>query len=161
MDLQKALSNPEISPTKILNLINVHYLIDTDICVFFLKGKFGLNQKIKKVGIENCYLSEITIAEPKYGAVKSNNPKHFKEVENIEELFHIPPIYNSLEKYAYERVRLEKLGLRIPDFDLLIGVSAVNNDMILVSNNERHLARVENLKLENWTKLENNTYANT
>lgn len=44
------------------------YLLDSDICIFFLKGKFGINDRILTVGIENCCLSEITIAELKYGA---------------------------------------------------------------------------------------------
>ncbi len=46
------------------------YLLDTDICIFFLKGKFNIYEKIKQVGVENCYISEITIAELKYGAAK-------------------------------------------------------------------------------------------
>lgn len=39
------------------------YLLDTNICVYFLNGKFNLQQKIDEVGIENCYVSEITIAK--------------------------------------------------------------------------------------------------
>lgn len=39
------------------------YLIDTDICIYYLKGKFGIKDKVKEVEINNCYISEITIAE--------------------------------------------------------------------------------------------------
>ena len=64
------------------------YLIDTDICINFLKGKFGLNKKTKDVGIENCYISEITIAELTFGAYKSTNfKKHILEVKKMEQLF--------------------------------------------------------------------------
>lgn len=37
------------------------YLLDTDICIFFLQGKYGLAEKIEAVGIENCFVSEITL----------------------------------------------------------------------------------------------------
>jgi len=44
------------------------FLLDTNICVFFLKGKFNLNEQLKKDGLQNCCISEITLAELKYGA---------------------------------------------------------------------------------------------
>ena len=44
------------------------YLLDTDTCIAFLKGKYALLEKIEKVGYENCYVSEITIGELLYGA---------------------------------------------------------------------------------------------
>lgn len=43
------------------------YLLDTNICVFFLRGKYDIDQRIKQVGWDNCYISEITVAELKYG----------------------------------------------------------------------------------------------
>lgn len=129
------------------------YLLDTDVCIFFLKGKYDIKDKILEVGIENCYISEITVAELKYGAEKSENfSKHSKEVEKMEELFTVIPIYNSLDAFAKEKVRLQKEGSLIPDFDLLIGVTSVSNDMILISNNEKHLRRISGVKLENWVK---------
>ncbi len=71
----------------------MNYLLDTDICVFFLKGKFGLNRKIKEIGIANCFISEITIAELKFGARKSKFfKKHSIEILKLEELFQVVPI---------------------------------------------------------------------
>ncbi len=128
------------------------YLLDTDICIFFLKGKHNIKDKILQAGIENCYISEITVAELKYGAEKSENfSKHSKEVERMEELFTVVPIYNSLDFFAKEKVRLQQEGNLIPDFDLLIGATSISNDLVLVSNNQKHLRRISNIKLENWT----------
>ncbi len=80
------------------------YLIDTDICIHFLKGKFGINFKIKEVGLDNCFISEITIAELTYGAYRSADfKKHIQEVKKVEVLFEIIPIYGSINKYAEER----------------------------------------------------------
>ena len=131
----------------------MEYLLDTDICIFFLKGMYNIKDKILNVGIDNCYISEITVAELKYGAEKSENiSKHSEEVERMEELFTVVPIYNSLDSFAKEKVRLQKGGNLVPDFDLLIGVTSVSNDMVMVSNNEKHLKRISGIKLKNWAK---------
>jgi tRNA(fMet)-specific endonuclease VapC len=47
------------------------YLLDTNICIFYLKGRFQLVQKLEQVGLENCFVSEVTIAELKFGAENS------------------------------------------------------------------------------------------
>lgn len=129
------------------------YLLDTDICIFLLKGKYGIIEKIKEVGPDNCAISEITIGELSFGAFKSANPeKHIKDVAQIEDLFDVIPIYESLEIFGKEKARLNKSGNGIPDFDLLIGVTAVQRGMIMVTNNEKHLSRIEGIRLENWIK---------
>ena len=130
------------------------YLLDTDICVFLLQGKFNIESKVEKVGPENCYISEITIAELKYGAANSSNyQKHIWEVKKIESLFAVIPIYGIFDQYANERVRLQKEGTLIPDFDLLIGVTSVANDLIMVTNNEKHLSRINKIRIENRHRL--------
>ena len=44
------------------------YLLDTNICILLLKGKYNLNVKLKQVGLQNCYVSEITLEELKFEA---------------------------------------------------------------------------------------------
>ena len=44
------------------------YLLDTNICVFYLRGKFDVDKRIDHVGWENCFISEITMLELKMGA---------------------------------------------------------------------------------------------
>lgn len=47
------------------------YLLDTNIIVFLFKKRFEMNEKIKKVGIENCAISEVSVAELHFGVVCS------------------------------------------------------------------------------------------
>ena len=47
------------------------YLVDTNICIYYIKGKFNLNEKFEKINPENCYISEITLAELKFGVENS------------------------------------------------------------------------------------------
>lgn len=113
-----------------------NYLLDTSICVFFLRGKLKLDEIIQKKGIENCFISEITVAELRFGAENSDNPnKSNKAVDAFVNGISVLPIYGAINQYAKEKVRLRKIGKPMNDeFDLLIGCTAVENKLILVSD---------------------------
>lgn len=38
------------------------FLLDTNIVVFWLKGRYGIAEKINEMGLENCLVSEVTVA---------------------------------------------------------------------------------------------------
>lgn len=131
----------------------MNYLLDTNICIYFLKGRYNLVEKFDRIGFGNLYISEITVAELKFGAAKSEKPEKNKMViENIISKFKQIPIYKSLDVYAEEKARLQKIGNIVDDFDLLIGSSAITNNMTLVTNNEKHFTRLNGIIIENWTK---------
>ena len=132
----------------------MQYLLDTNICVFFLRGKLALDSIIRQKGRENCFISEITVIELYYGAEKSDNPfKSHKAVDSFINGLTIVPIYGSIKRYAKDKVRLNKLGLPInDDFDLLIGVTAIENKLVLVTENVKDFERLDGIKIENWFK---------
>jgi len=122
--------------------------------VFFLRGKYDLDKKIETAGLGNCFISEITIAELKFGAQNSNNPiKNSKIVSEFQEMFDILPIFSSLDLYAKEKTRLRKLGKALDDFDLLIGTTAIANGLTLVTNNISDFERLNGVEIEDWTKI--------
>ena len=132
------------------------YLLDTNICIFFLKGKFELDKKIAEVGEENCFISEMTVAELKYGVENSKTVDLMRViVDAFIPKFAIIPIYNSLEVYAKEKAKLRKQGLLVDDFDILIGSTAIANNMVMVTNNVTHLKRLDNIVIEDWTIIPN------
>jgi tRNA(fMet)-specific endonuclease VapC len=131
----------------------MRYLLDTNICIYFLKGKYSLASKFEEIGFENLFISEITLAELKYGAEKSEYPeKNRKAIEEFADQIKLLPIFKALDTFAKEKARLRKKGNVVDDFDLLIGSSAVVNKMILVTNNEKHFEKLKGIKIENWTK---------
>jgi len=131
------------------------YLLDTNICIYFIKGLFELDKQIKEVGEQNCFISEMTVAELKYGVENSKKPEELRVIiEAFIPKFFVIPIYNSLDIYAKEKAKLKKQGLVIDDFDILIGATSVTNEMIMVTNNVDHLNRLDNIEIEDWTKLE-------
>ena len=121
--------------------------------IFFFKGRYDIDEKMDAVGVENCFISEITLAELKYGALFSQKPKkHMEEVEKLLEKISVIPITSAIDVYAQEKARLRKAGTLIDDFDLLIGATAIANILTLVTNNTKHFSRLQNLKLDDWTQ---------
>ncbi len=100
-----------------------------------MKGRFNLQEKFDEA-TDNCFISEITLAELKFGVENSE-----KKEENFQALakfltgVKILPIFHSLDLYAKEKARLRKAGTSIDDFDLLIGVTSVTHHLTMVTNN--------------------------
>jgi len=128
------------------------YLLDTSICVFFLRGRLNLDKIFLDRGVENCYISELTIFELKYGAQNSVNPKKSHEAVNrFVGGLKVMPILGIAEKYAEVKVQLIKNGTPMHDeFDLIIGVTALQNNLTLVTDNVKDFRFIEGLKIENW-----------
>ena len=128
------------------------YLLDTNICIFYIKGKFNLRTKFAGIRAENLFISEITLAELKYGVENSELiEKNRAALADFLTGVQILPISQALDTFAYEKARLRKGGQLIDDFDLLIGTSAVAYGLTLATNNTAHLARVRGIILEDWT----------
>ncbi|KQS32977.1 DNA-binding protein [Dyadobacter sp. Leaf189] len=117
-----------------------------------MKGKFNLERKFEELAEEHCYISEITLAELKFGIEKSERPEKNRQVlEQFLTGVKILPIFHSLDLYAKEKARLQKAGIPLDDFDLLIGVTSVTHQLIMVTNNTNHFKRISDIQLEDWT----------
>jgi tRNA(fMet)-specific endonuclease VapC len=118
-----------------------------------MKGLYDLKTKILSAGPENCFISEITLAELKFGVENSQaKEKNAAALVNFLTGVIIIPVFPSLDIYAKEKAILRKAGQPLDDFDLLIGATAISNDLILVTNNVDHFGRMEGINIEDWTK---------
>lgn len=131
-------------------MIKKKYLLDTNICIFFLQGKYGVKEKIQEAGRKNCYISEITIAELLQAAPYSNSEKHRHDVEILLESLTVVPIYDSLPTYATTKAYLRREGQMIEEFDMLIGSSAVHHGYVMVTENVDHFKRIPGIEIECW-----------
>ena len=64
----------------------------------------------------------------------------------------LPKAYR-LEVYGTIRSRLEKQGKPIGPLDCLIAAHALSRGLILITNNEKEFARIQNLRIENWLQV--------
>lgn len=133
------------------------YLLDTNICIHYIKGEFGLREKVDAIGFDNCFLSEITIAELLFGIAKSDPARQAanrRTVEVLREAFTGQELLigPALEIFATEKARRRKVGLVVDDFDLLIGATAVIYDLTLVTRNTKHFVDTPWLVVEDWVQ---------
>lgn len=129
----------------------MRFLLDTNICIHFFRGNFDLLQKFSEENLKNCAISEITLAELVFGAEKSQHPKRNHQIiDEFSSQIAILPIFDSILLYGKEKARLRNSGIMISDFDLLIGCTAVVNDLTMVTENLKEFERISNIQLENW-----------
>lgn len=128
------------------------YLIDTDIVINSIKGNKSINQRITEYASIPKAISIITFGELLYGAKKSaQRDKNTSIVYRLAEIFPIIGIARStIEAFTDVKMALDKRGVRIEDFDLLIAATALSLNYTLVTNNTKHYRRIEGLQLENW-----------
>jgi len=102
------------------------YLLDTNICVHIINGKFDLAARLKRAGLTACFLSGLTVAELLYG-VANSSPTHQlanrQRLTQFQRLFdeRVLPISDSLETYAQQKAHLKRIGRLQGEFDMLIG----------------------------------------
>ena len=130
------------------------YMLDTNICAFILRGKFQLNERVKAVGMENCYISEITIAEliygREYGKLKGGPKYRDEKLEQFFDDINVLPVSPVFERYGSEKARLRLAGTPTDDFDLLIGCTSVEEDMVMVTENVDDFKNIQGIRIENW-----------
>ncbi len=128
------------------------YLIDTNICIAFFRGSALVAAQLERLESGSLFISEITLAELRYGAYKSPRPGyHLRLIQDLLDEVEIVPITNSIDMFAMEKARLSEAGVPIDNFDLLIGATAIHHGLVLVTNNTRHFERLQGIALEDWT----------
>lgn len=126
-------------------------LLDTDICIYILRGSNKVIEERKKYP-DQVALSFMTLAELYYGAEKSANP--IKNRSLIEQFLLTIDVVNSdnqiMQRFGLLKASLESLSSSLSDADLLIAATAMEKCRLLVTGNLKHFGRIEGLRLENW-----------
>jgi len=130
------------------------FLLDSDTSIFCLRKRHGIAEKVCDIGVWNCCISQVTVAELRYGAECSGfSSRRNNEIDEFCDYVSVIPINDTIVNvYAVQKARLRKLGLLIADFDLLIGATAIHHGLILITNNTKHFERMQSLQLENWIR---------
>ena len=129
------------------------YLLDTNICIHLFRGHKAVIEQLCQIGWNNCCISEMTVAELLYGAECSDNVKaNRKQVESFCADIKVIPVGAVLNEYAHQKALLRKKGLLIDDMDLFIGCTALTFNYVMVTENVKHLERLDGIHVENWIK---------
>lgn len=130
----------------------MNWLLDTDTCVFFLRGDEKIHARITEIGRETIAISVVSLVELRYGAEYSaETMKNHQVVDQFVGGLAVLGIDDRVARaFAKIKTDLRRAGTLIPDFDLLIAATAAANNLTLVTNNTAHFDRISNLRLANW-----------
>ena len=130
----------------------MRYLLDTNICVYFLNKNVKIVDKIASVSADDLAISCFNLTELLFGAYNSEYvDKNLERVRYIEKTIEVMPFdRKAIDNFAMIKAELKKQGKLIDDLDIPIAAVALSNEMILVTNNEKHFTRIPNLTIENW-----------
>ena len=131
----------------------MHYLLDTNICIYLIKKRpLSVIDRFRQYSPKDVAISTITLFELQYGIEKSQYRQRSEDAlaKFLLPLNLIEIDRSSAVEAAIIRAQLEKKGMPIGPYDLLIAGLARSLDMILVTNNTKEFERIDNLHLENW-----------
>ncbi len=135
----------------------MRYLLDSNICIYLIKNRpLAVLEGFRQHPPQDVAISIVTLFELQYGIEKS---QYRERSEAALAKFLLPLNLIDLDcssalDAAAIHAQLEKKGMPIGSYDLLIAGLARSRDWILVTNNEREFSRVDGLKIENWVEEE-------
>lgn len=129
------------------------YMLDTDMCSYIIKERpIKVLQHFRKLDIEAICISIVTYAELMYGVERSSS-KHINHsiIKDFTRHLEVKKWdIDAADQYAGIRTELETKGSPIGAMDMMIAAHAKSEKAILVTNNQKHFAKVKGLKIENW-----------
>ncbi|MCC7352330.1 MAG: type II toxin-antitoxin system VapC family toxin [Anaerolineae bacterium] len=127
-------------------------LLDTDTCVFALRGHASVRERLAAMGPDVIAISVITLAELYYGAACSARPAANQQAVNdfAQGITVLGVDPASAHAFGSIKAELRQKGALIDDLDILIAATARSSDLTLVTNNVEHFRRVSGLRLDKW-----------
>ncbi len=128
------------------------YVLDTDILIYFLKGKESVVTKITEIPVEDLSTTIVNHTELLFGALNSTHKKEnlIKVTGLLGKLEILPFCEKSSYRFAEKKAELKKSGRMLADLDLMIASICLQTNALLVTNNTRHFDRIAGLTVENW-----------
>jgi tRNA(fMet)-specific endonuclease VapC len=128
------------------------YLLGTDTVIYILRADPVAVANLKKHIHDPIKIGTVTLLELYYGAYKSQKvTSNLAKIRTLENVMEIIPIGEEVaEIFGKEKVRLEKEGTPLDDFDLVLGCCALAHNLTLVTNNVKHFKRIEGVQVTNW-----------
>ena len=128
------------------------FMLDTNICIYTIKGKPAEIQEVFNLHQTQLCISTVTLMELIYGAEKSAFPqKNLRIVEGFAARLDVLDYDKAAAAHSGQlRAELARTGRIIGAYDQMIAGHARSRGLILVSNNLAEFERVPGLRLENW-----------
>ncbi len=129
------------------------YMLDTNIASYMLRGgNPALSDRLATVPMASVCISAVTQGELLYGVARRPGSRGLAQAvrELLSRLEVLAWDGAAATRYGILRARLEMEGQPLGSLDALIAAHAIASDARLVTN-DRALARVPGLVVEDWT----------
>ncbi len=129
------------------------YLLDTNICIYAIKGKYpNLAEKLLSIHPDEIKVSAVTVFELEYGAAKSKWGERSKEtMRRFLASFDVLPLtFEDAVTCGAIRAMLTAQGTPIGAYDLMIAAQGLSRNMKVVTHNVGEFQRVKGLSVEDW-----------
>ena len=128
------------------------YILDTNTLIYFFKGIGKVADNLLAASPKDIGIPAVVLYELEYGISKSTSPK--KRTKQLKELCALVEVlafgYEEAKTSATIRASLEKKGMPIGPYDVMIAGTAICKQGILVTNNTKEFRRVPKLKIIDW-----------
>ena len=130
----------------------LRYLLDTNLCIRVLRDRPAAARERFNLNADALAISTIVLAELLHGAARSARPEHHRgEVERFAARLEVLPFDAAAADHAADiRASLERRGLMIGGYDVLIAGHARSRGLVVVTGNLGEFGRVEGLRSEDW-----------
>jgi tRNA(fMet)-specific endonuclease VapC len=130
--------------------MTLSYLLDTDWAVHWLHSNERIRQRMQELRGQGLALSAVSLAELWEGVHYSRDPLQSEQGLNdfLRRVSFVSIDEETCKLFGKERGRLRAAGKRVADFDLIIGVTARQHELTLLTNNRRHFENIEGLRIE-------------
>ena len=125
-------------------------LLDTDTISYFFKGYDVVVEKVDSYLQQHgsVSISLITYYEVMNGLLYKDAQQQLKKFEQFVEFNHVLPLDQAIAFTAAQTyANLRKTGQIIGHNDVLIGATALEQDMIVVTNNAKHFSRIPGISI--------------
>lgn len=133
---------------------NLKIVFDSDVVIDLLRGRKREQEVFKSLLTKNfCFLTSISLFEIAHGAYQL---KKLKEIDYVQKVFPILD-FDTTSALIAARVRseLQKGGITIPAYDLLIGTICLNHNLPLLTGNIKHFVKIPELTVINFEDVRN------
>ena len=132
----------------------INYVLDSNIVSFAIRNTHNMRQKMTNeiANGNRLILTPITLFEVMRGLLAVNSQNRMTWLEVFWKNYGEDGIDEKVFRKAAEIYdALRKIGKPIEDADLFIAAFCLVNNYTMVTNNTKHFARVNGLKIVDWT----------
>lgn len=132
----------------------MRFLLDTDTCIDLLRGVSDVVRNASNVAPDDCAVSAVTVYELFTGVAKCRDPQCENEkVELLLARLHVLPFDAVAGKRTADvRAGLERTGIAIGPYDVMLAGQALSMGLALVTSNVGEFQRVTGLRIVDWRR---------